>query len=50
MPEEGKPPVEIDGDTVVEEETDRLSAPVPGMLELLRKVEAVDFPPLEVNT
>ena len=49
-PEEGKPLVEVVGDTVVEEEMDRLSVPVPAIMELLREAEMVDFPPLEVNT
>jgi hypothetical protein len=50
VPEEGKPVVEVDGDAAVEEETDRLNVPAPGMIELLRVVEVVDFPPLEVKT
>jgi len=42
--------VEVNGDVVVEEETERLSAPVPVVPELLRDMESMDFPPLEVNT
>ena len=38
------------GDIVVEEETDRISVPVPAIMELLREAEMTDFPPLEVNT
>lgn len=49
MLEEGKPPLEVD-DVAAGEETDRPNAPGPGMMELLREVEVVGFPPLEVNT